>query len=204
MAVSTLTLDNLQTLNLGCTRLTDTGLLALLRMSGHLLNSLDLSSTNISGDNMAESTLTLDILRTLDLRYCRWLRDSGLFTLLSMSGHLLSSLDLSETNISGESLAESTLKLDSLKTLKLVSCPLLTDSGLRALLRIGGHRLNCLDLSFTNVSGSLLADWMEQQPLIQLRQLDLSWCPKVSAADVSRLTAAVLTHCDIEREMCYN
>ena len=195
---STVQLEKLEALILNrCTQLTNSGLCAFLSMCGPKLNYLSLKSTNVSGDSLVGSTVQLEKLETLILFYCKQLTDSGLCALLSMCGPKLRCLDLSCTKVSGDSLVGSTVRLKKLETLDLNCCDSLTDSGLCALLSKCGPTLNKLDLAFTNVSGALLADWMELQTLVQLREMILSGCPNVNAADKERLTA-LLPNCEIE------
>ena len=199
LSAPTSKLDSLKTLTLYyCQLLTDTGLLGLLSMSGHQLRYLDLSWTTVSLDILAGTALQLNSLETLNLSHCFGITESGLQELLRICRLNLKSLDLSKTNVSGDGLSESTLELDNLKTLILNSCSKLTCTGLFALLRMSGLQLSILDLSYTNVGGADLADWMEQQPLLQLRWMMLTRCSRVTAADVERLTT-VLTHCEIRR-----
>ena len=139
LANSTVQLHSLVTLKLyGCKQLTDNALQALLRMCGDKLTTLDLSYTNISGNSLANSTVQLHSLVTLKLNRCKQLTDNGLQALLRMCEDKLTTLDLSYTNISGNSLANSTVQLHSLVTLKLYWCKQLTDNGLHALLKMCG------------------------------------------------------------------
>ena len=192
-----LQLEKLETLVLTHSKqLTDRGLSALLSSCGQKLKTLDLGYTKVSGESMVESNLQLNNLQTLVLIGCEKLSDSGLFAMLSICGQGLNSLDLRGTNVTGESLVESNLQMNKLESLVLRGCKQLTDRGLHALLTICGQRMNYLNLGGTNVSLALLADWMEQQPLLQLREMRLFSRDNETAADVARL-AAVMPNCEI-------
>ena len=194
---STLQLEKLETLDLSCcTKLTDSGFRALLEKCGQRLNSLNLGSTNVTGESLVDSNLQLNNLKTLKLHGCSQLTGSGFRALLEKCGQRLNSLNLGNTNVTGESLVESNLQLNNLETLNLIQCKQLTDSGFRALLEICGQSLNSLDLGSTNVTGTLLVDWMEQRPRLQLRKITLYGCDNVTATDVARLSA-VLPNCEI-------
>ena len=76
---------------------------------------------------------------------------------LGLSAHLLTSLDMFKTNITGEELIGSTVQLINLKHLKLNQCYELTDAGLCDLLmRQSGNSLMSLEMSLTNIKGMVI------------------------------------------------
>ena len=91
-------LDNLKLID--CyTQLTDKGLLQILQFCGSTLRSLDISYTNITGENLSEYKGTLPCLNNLAIASCEQLTDKGLLQILQLCGSTLRSLDISGTNI---------------------------------------------------------------------------------------------------------
>ena len=174
--------------------LTDEDFGNLLGRCSYLLKSLDLSVTKFTGESLSGSNIQLKKLETLQLSWNK-LQDHGLGALLSVCGPKLYLLDLSWTNISGDGLTGYNIHVKSLKILDLSYCSQLTDTGLFELLRLCGSKLKSLLLAGTNISDDLLADWIEQQPLLQLRTLDLQECD-LGSEGVARISA-VLTLCQI-------
>ena len=95
------TLPCLTDLNLGaCTQLTDKGLLQILQLCGSTLKSLDISWTNLTGDNMSEYNGTLPCLTDLNLKLCKHLTDKGLLQILQLCKSTLKRLGISRLYIS--------------------------------------------------------------------------------------------------------
>ena len=139
-------------------KLTDNGLLQLLRLCGDNLNILDLTETQITGERLSEYSRILPV-ESLLCNKCSNLSDRGLVQLLQLSGSTLKYLDISETNISGDLLYAYNGFLPCLLTLNCKKNCNLTGYGLRHLLRFGGRTLKSLNVSFTLISGEgLLAN----------------------------------------------
>ena len=148
-------LSNLERLNLhGCTNLTVRCLKDAISVSIYNLTSLDLSNTNITGEELDKFTLNIPNLMILNLRNCKKLTDKGLFKVLNMIGHQLKSLDLSDTNITAEQLIGMNMKIPMLQSLNLSNCKELTDKGLAELLKISALTFNQIDLAGTNTTAA--------------------------------------------------
>ena len=190
-------LNNIESLDLmDCEQLTDTGLRGILSVCGPNLKSLHLRRTKITGESMVGFTKQLNNLENLNLTSCEQLTDPGLRGILSVCGPNLKSLNLSGTKITGESMVEFTKQFNNLKTLCLMDCEQITVSGLRELLRIFGQNLEWLVISGTKVTGTVLVNRIEQQPLVQWRRLFLGRCVNVTPSDRLRI-AELLPNCDI-------
>jgi len=61
-----------------CEQLTNKGLLQILQLCGITLRSLDLSRTDITGENLSEYKGTLPCLENLNMRDCEQLTNKGL------------------------------------------------------------------------------------------------------------------------------
>ena len=168
----------------------------LLEKAGDLIRSLDMSNTSISDQDLAQFTMQLNKLRDLTLAGCCKLTDAGIHVLLSVCGPNLKTLYLYGTGVTGENPAGLTEQLNNIETLNLGFCSQLTDAGLRELLRICGQKLERLRLRNTHITLGVLADRIEQQPLVQLRRLDLSYCDNVTRADIQRMNE-MLPNCYI-------
>ena len=97
LAFTNITLDNIgdlatrfskmENLDFGwCSNITDAGTLSLLNRVGHELKTLNLSSTNISLDNIGDLNTTFPKLRTLDLSECDNITEAGVISLLNKVG----------------------------------------------------------------------------------------------------------------------
>ena len=158
IAGCTVHLSNLEELNLACCKqLTDVALRDILSIAGLKLRCLMLESTNITGEGIMASAVHLSKLDRLCLSDCRQLTDRGLYEILQMSGSRLKVLELTRTNVTGRSVAVSTVKFEELNSILLHGCPQLTDQGLSDLLRICGPNLSSMDLGGTKLVGSSLA-----------------------------------------------
>ena len=117
--------ENLPGLEKLCTtkcKLTHKGLLQILHLCGSSLRSLDISETNITGENLFEFKGTLPCLENLAIASCEQLIDKGLLQILHLCGSTLISLNLGWTNITGENLSEYKGTLPCLEILKMSYC----------------------------------------------------------------------------------
>ena len=96
-------LADMKTLNLGhCSRLTDQGLLKVLRMCGSKLQDLNIYGTRISGHGLEELQGKFVDLKTLNLESCRSITDQGFCEMINISGLLLETVIVWGSNISTE------------------------------------------------------------------------------------------------------
>jgi len=97
-----------------CYQLTDSGLINLLQLSkqtlqllqlcGNTLKHLDLTETAITGEGLMENDITLPCLEVLKLVGCDNLTDEGLVEFLQACRNAIKILDISCTQITGESM----------------------------------------------------------------------------------------------------
>ena len=135
-------LENLDLSN--CVRITDEGLLQIFKVCGTSLRSLNLGSTHVTGESLVEYSGILACLKNLNGRSSR-ITDRGLLQIFKVCGTTLRSLDLSNTDITGESLVEYSGTLPCLEKLNLQSCKI-TDRGLVKILQHFGKTLRYLYL----------------------------------------------------------
>ena len=92
--------------NLECheSSVTDDGLIQLLQLCGNTLKHLDLTETAITGEGLMENDITLPCLEVLKLDVCDNLTDEGLVEFLQASRNTIKILDISCTQITGESM----------------------------------------------------------------------------------------------------
>ena len=88
-----------------CTHLTDKGLLQILQLCGSTLRSLDISDTNITGENLSEYKGTLPFLDNLNMYDC-YITDKVLLQILQLCGSTLRYLNIFETLVTEEFLSE--------------------------------------------------------------------------------------------------
>ena len=182
-----------------CKQLTDYGLMKFLQLCGSTLKSLNLSETNITGENLTEFKGTLPCLENLNLRVCKLLTDYGLMQFLQLCGSTLKSLDLSETNITGENLPEFKGTLPCLENLNLISCKQLTDNGLLLILQLCGSTLRSLDIQYANITGENLSEFKGNLPCLE--NLNFGCCRQLTENGLLqflKVCGSTLTSLDIE------
>jgi len=173
------TLPCLKNLNIRyCTLLTNKGLLQILQLCGSRLRSLDIQFTNITGENLSEYKGTLACLENLNMRNCEQLTNKGLLQILQLCGSTLRSLDILETNITGENLSEYKRTLPCLENLNMRDCEQLTNKGLLQILQLCGSRLRSLNIQFTNITGENLSEYMTTLPCLE--NLNMSSCNQLT------------------------
>ena len=178
LADNMVTLPCLKSLNLSFCKLSNMGLLKILQTCGSTLTSLNVTSTHITGENLADNMVTLPCLRFLSIRFCMELSDEGMLKILQICQSTLTSLEVSGTNITGENWANNEGTLPCLENLDLNYCRQLSNMGLLKILQICGSKLVSLALKGTNITGENLADNMVTLPC--LRDLSLSCCEELS------------------------
>lgn len=123
----------------------------------------------------------------------------GLLQIIRIFGSTLTELDISHTNVTGESLVDCTSSLANVKKLDCSFAFDLTDQGLFQLLSLCGDDLETLNIECTDVTCNMLS--IENLPHIQtLNSLN---CSSTSLDDsglvqLLRLWGNTLTHLDID------
>ena len=138
------TLACLENLNGSSSPITDRGLLQIFKVCGTTLRSLDLCNTFITGESLVEYSGTLACLENLNGSGSP-ITGRGLLQIFKVCGTTLRSLDLCNTDITGESLVEYSGTLPCLEKLNLQSCKI-TDRGLVKILQHFGKTLRYLYL----------------------------------------------------------
>ena len=125
------TLPNLETLQLtDWHKLSDKGLMKILRRYRSNLRELKLDCSNITGVGIKRGVRSFPQLEILNLANCEKLIDNGLVEILSISGKKLRYLDVSYTSIIGVGLEERVKSLPNLETLIIRCCDELSNGGL--------------------------------------------------------------------------
>jgi len=147
----------LKSLNISKTGVTDDGLLALMEVCSDQLHSLHVGYTGLGWPALADFIRRLSRLQTIGLNGCSNLSDADLCDLIRRWGTRLKVLDLTATELDGDSLESVSAPCRYLESLNVFLCRHLSDRGLYHLLRIFGPSLTSLDLSQTEVTGVELA-----------------------------------------------
>ena len=130
-------LSCLENLNLKyCDQLSDYGFGQVLQLCRSTLRYLDVSYTNITGENLSEFNITLTWLENLNLSCCKQLSNKGLLQILQLCGSALRSLDVTWSNITGENFAEFKETLPCLKNLDLYCLKQLSNNGFSKILQL--------------------------------------------------------------------
>ena len=173
------TLLCLENLNMSsCEQITNNGLLQILQLCGSTLRSLNISGTNMTGENLSEYKGTLPCIENLNMRYCKQLTDNGFVQILQLYGSTLKSLNISGTNMTGENLSDYKGTLLCLENLNMSSCEQLTNKGLLQILQLCGSTLRSLDISGTNMTGENLSEY--KGTLSCLENLNMSCCEQLT------------------------
>ena len=150
----------LHTLQLTCNKTLNNDLfLQLLEQCGRTLKSLTLENSNITGEILIKYKGTLPCLENLKMTDCEQLTNKELLQILQLCGSTLRSLDISNTNITGENLSEYKGTLPCLENLNMRYCKQLTYKGLLQILQLCRSTLRFLDISGTSVTGENLSEY---------------------------------------------
>ena len=171
------TLACLENLNLSRCQITDIGLLQIFKVCGKTIRSMDLSNTNITGESLVEYSGTLACLENLNLNWCQ-ITDRGLLQIFKVCGKTIRSMDLSNRDITGESLVEYSGTLACLENLNLTECNKITDEGLEQIFKICSKTLRSLGLHYTHITGEGLVEY--SGTLACLEELYLSECEQIT------------------------
>ena len=163
----------------------------LLRVFGSNLRVLDLTNVILTDTDAPEYRQKLPKLSCLNLRGSEDIDEDGLCELLKGCRESLSSLNLTDTSISGLELSAFPGVLSNLKSLTLAGCHHLTEEGLNQITRICRTSLKSLDLSRSGISSAELGlilshEWLE------LEDLDLEYC-EISEIDYIHMTGSTAT-----------
>jgi len=181
---------NLKKLSLRrCDNITDAGIILLLTRVGGDLEDLDLSETNVTLDNIGDLTNRFPNLKKLNLLGCRNITDAGTVLLLNRVGGDLEDLDLSDTNITLNSMGDLNSRFLKLEVLSFYFCRNITDAGTILLLNRVGGELKHLNLSDTNIALNRMGDLTSSFP--KLEYVDLKGCPNITEANVISLLSKV-------------
>ena len=101
--------------------------------------------------------------------------DEGLLQIFKVCGKTLRSLNLANTDITGESLVEYSGTLACLENLDMERCSQLTERGLLQIFKLCGKTLRSLNLAVTNITGVNLDEF--DGTLACLENLNLTECP---------------------------
>ncbi len=161
-------LPNLETLSLVlCEKLTDGGLVEILRISRRKLRVLNLSSSTITGIGLEKGVKSLPMLENLDLSS---LTGRGLAEILSISRSKLRSLNINRIRINRVCLEAVVQSLPMLENLDLRLCEDLDDFRLLEILRICGSKLRVLNVSAGgSITGLGLQKARNSYPMLDLR-----------------------------------
>jgi len=172
---------NLKKLNLGgCDNITDAGIIMLLNRVGGDLEHLDLSDTNITLNNIRVLSTRFPKLVTLKLKACKKITDAGILSLLNLVGGDLEELNLSDTNVTLDNMADLTSSSPKLVYLYLDACYNITDAGTILLLNRVGGELKQLGLAGTNITLNSMGDLNSR--FLKLELLSFYRCPNITDA----------------------
>ena len=155
----------------------------ILHLCGSSLRSLDISETNITGENLFEFKGTLP--EDLNLYDYKQLTDKGLLQIFQLCGSTLRSLDIAGANITGENLSEYKGTLPCLENLAIASCKQLIDKGLLQILHLCGSTLISLNLGWTNITGENLSEYKGTLPCLEI--LKMSNCEQLKNKELLQI-----------------
>ena len=152
-----------------CSRFSEKGLRKILQLCGRTLKKLDLSSTQITGETLSEGDgVFLTFMEELNISDCNKLTDTGLSSILNVCGKNLKSLNISDTKITGEFLADGNKDcLSCLEELDLGRCYKFTDTEFLRILKLCGRTLKSLDISYSKLTGENLTEYNGTLPCIE-------------------------------------
>ena len=159
-----------------CSSFSEKGLRKILQLCGRTLKKLDLRCTQITGETLSEGDgVFLTFMEELNISDCNKLTDTGLSSILNVCGKNLKSLNISDTKITGEFLADGNKDcLSCLEELDLGRCYKFTDTEFLRILKLCGRTLKSLDISYSDLTGEKLTEYNGTLPCIE--HLDLKGC----------------------------
>ena len=173
------TLPNLEELQLtDWYKLSDKGLIKILRRYRSNLRKLILDDSNITGVGVKRGVKSLPNLESLTLISCSNLINVELVEILSISGSKLRYLNVSWTSIPGLGLDKVVKSLPNLETLIMTGCKELSNRGLLEILSISGSKLRYLDVSWTSITGVGFKNGVKSLPMLE--NLWLIFCDELT------------------------
>ena len=173
------TLPNLEELQLtDWYKLSDKGLIKILRRYRSNLRKLILDDSNITGVGVKRGVKSLPNLESLTLISCSNLINVELVEILSISGSKLRYLNVSWTSIPGLGLDKIVKSLPNLETLIMTGCKELSNRGLLEILSISGSKLRYLDVSWTSITGVGFKNEVKSLPMLE--NLWLIFCDELT------------------------
>ena len=155
--------------------ITDRGLQILLTADG--LTEVSLCNAHlITGETLKIGSNFAQYIQDLALMDCS-LTDKGLLKILDSCGIQLTSLDVSESNITGEGFIVFQDKFTNMEKLNVMLCEQLTKQGLLEILMMCGSKLKNLNISATNITDLGLE---LQGKFAELKTLNLSNCSSLT------------------------
>jgi len=180
-------------------KLSDKGLMKILRRYRSNLRELKLDGSNITGVGIKRGVRSLPHLEILNLANCDKLIDNGLVEMLTISRSKLRDLDLSSNrSITAIGLKKGVKSLPNLETLKLDSCSNLKNDGLVEILSISGSKLRYLDVFRTGITGVGLEERVKSVP--NLETLIMTCCDELSnggLVEILRISGKKLRYLDV-------
>ena len=159
-------------------KLSDKGLMKILRRYRSNLRELKLDCSNISGVGIKRGVKSLPNLESLTLISCSNLENGELVEILSISGSKLRYLDVSYTSIPGLGLDKIFKSLPNLETLIMNGCKELSNRELLEILSISGSKLRYLDVSWTSITGVGFKNGVKSLPMLE--NLWLAFCDELT------------------------
>jgi len=173
------TLPNLEKLELpDWYKLSNKGLMKILRRYSSNLRELKLDGSNITGVGIKRGVKSLPNLESLTLISCSNLENGELVEILSISGSKLRYLDVSYTSIPGLGLDKIFKSLPNLETLIMNGCKELSNRELLEILSISGSKLRYLDVSWTSITGVGFKNGVKSLPMLE--NLWLAFCDELT------------------------
>jgi len=158
-----------------CQKLSDSGMQKIISICGVNHPSPRTNYEGIPRNPSLDDKRSLLCLQQLSLASCRSFSEKGLRKILQLCGRTLKKLDLSYTQITGETLSEGAgVFLTFMEELNISSCSELTDTGFLRILKLCGRTLKSLDISDSKLTGENLTEYNGTLPCIE--HLYLKWC----------------------------
>ena len=156
----------LTSLKISDTKVTNVGLLQVVKLVGRRLKTLHICKTSVTGENLSEFSESLLSLEDLKCNNSN-LTDTGLLDLLWLCGASLTYLDISTTQVDEGKLSEYSGTLPRLEELNFSNCIDLSDEAFLQMLRLYGSSLKSLYIGETNITGVNLSQLRGSLPCLE-------------------------------------
>ena len=179
-----------------CQQLSKDGMQKILSICGANSTSLRINYEEIPQNPSTDDKKSLLCLQHLSLANCGSFTEKGLRKILQICGRTLKKLDISFTQITGETLSEGNgIFLNNMEELDLSSCYKLTDAGLLCFLNLCGKNLKKLDISSTQITGENMTQ-DNRISLVCVKELGLNCCNKLTDIGIKRILQ-LCSHADL-------